>query len=170
MQAAFLSGDGFDNQAVAGPFGSQPTGVLFSDTTYTLRVILRGGGEEIHTVLVTVIPNPIPPPAPTQPEPGMLENSYYVVNRPVELKWMAVPDPCGIKEYYVELQYCNYISYSDDWNCTPWKTYTTSDTSRDVSDDLSTFSQSRVRWRVQAIDNAGNQGIASPWLYFHHHP
>ena len=70
MQAAYLSGGRFNNQGVAGPDGSESSGPLYTDTTYSLRVVLPDGSEETRTARVTVI-TPTPTDSITDSSPDL---------------------------------------------------------------------------------------------------
>ena len=80
-----MSGGKFDNQGVTGPNGSESSGSLYSDTTYTLRVVLHDGSERTRSVTVDVIS--IPPPAPSPLEPGTLEPSKTLSTIPQYMRW-----------------------------------------------------------------------------------
>ncbi len=162
VQAAYLSGGRFNNQGIQGPTGSEPTGALLGNTTYSLRVMLRNGSEVMRSVTVRV--TPIPPPAPTPLGPGGPEPyAWPVASCPIVLSWTAVSDSSGIASYYVRLQNCNHLGQ----NCATWEDYTISGTSIDVSSDIPTpVVLPYFRWRVWAADNAGNQSERSPWRYF----
>jgi hypothetical protein len=106
----------------------------------------------------------IPPPAPTLLEPGSPDpdnpDNLYACNQ-VTLHWTAVSDPSGIGGYEVNLQV--YGHSSEQWErFGPYLII--SETSMDVTWWLSTGNS--YRWSARAVDNAGNEGQASPWRYF----
>jgi hypothetical protein len=76
------------------------------------------------------------------------------------LAWQPVSDPSGIAEYRVEIQRSpDNINWSDtsESPITGLVDKTTS-----VSVDCGWY----YRWRVRAVDGAGNQGEWSSWSYF----
>lgn len=159
VQKAFLSGGRFNNQGVTGPYGSASDSPL-SNTTYTLRVVLRNGSEEFCNITVNVVPVPPPVPGPVGPGDPTPYGSW--ASCPLVLSWSPVSDPSGIANYYVELQGCELGP-----DCADFQDFRTPNTSIDVTDVMPTFTTSPYyRWRVSAIDNDGNQSQPSNWLYF----
>jgi hypothetical protein len=54
VKEAHLSGGRFNNFDVTGPDGSESSGPLYSDTTYSLRVVMLDGSERTHTATCKV--------------------------------------------------------------------------------------------------------------------
>ncbi|MCS7352265.1 MAG: thrombospondin type 3 repeat-containing protein [Anaerolineae bacterium] len=134
-------------------------------TTYTLRVIFRDGGSQDYLITIFVLPPPNtptptpvidrdPPPAPSQLSPGGQQN---IPCAPAQLSWNAVSDPSGIQGYDVvlERQSLNNWVVEQSWKSIPA-------TSVSFSPSCGRF----YRWRVRAIDGAGNIGNWSEDAYF----
>lgn len=113
---------------------------------------------------VTHTPSPTPdvvgPPAPTIVGPK--DSVALGCTSSVTLDWNAVSDPSGIGQYQVEME-------DRPWMTPPWTTFSGSPwtglggTSLGVS---GIYCGDEYRWRVRAIDGAGNPGAWSPWAYF----
>lgn len=166
VQAVF-----FDGQGVAG-WGSHQT-CPCSAETHTLDVLLRNGSHDIRTLTINVTgycvtPTPpqdrTPPPAPVPIGPGSNNpNDPQQACHPVVLRWNAVSDPSGIQGYRVNLQWYD----GAQWQSSP-PYFIVYDTSVDVTEwtEPHEYVDNPLRWAVWAIDNAGNHGPQSPWLYF----
>ena len=105
-----------------------------------------------------------PPPVPDTVGPGS-DNPESPANLypcdQVVLRWEVVSDPSGIQGYRVNLQ--QYVYTTGQWeSIEPY--FIVYETSVDVTEWLSIGW--KYRWEVWAIDNAGNHGDPSPWLYF----
>jgi hypothetical protein len=139
-----------------------------SSTSYTLTVVHFGGTEEERTVPIEVTGTcntPTPPPDGTAPPaPSLLSpaNGANIDGNPatVTLSWSAVSDESGIAEYRLEAQ-----RHSGDgvWLAAPGSPWNgLSGTSRAIPVQPGwTF-----RWRVRAVDGAGNVGPWSGWFSF----
>ena len=164
IQAVF-----FDGQGVVGVDSRQVCPC--TPETHTLEVLLRDGSHDVRTLTINVTgscvtPTPprdtTPPPVPAPLEPGSSDpNHPQELCGDVILRWNAVSDPSGIQGYRVNLQWYDgsrwqssepyFIIYGTSVDVTQWR-------------DQHTYFP--FRWAVWAIDNAGNHGSQSPWLYF----
>jgi hypothetical protein len=159
VQAVF-----FDGAGVVGD-GSHQT-CPCEDETHTLAVTLTDGSQERRSITIrvsgscTAIPTPDttapPAPPPVLPKP----NAELGCSGEVTLDWDPVSDPSGIAEYRVEVE-----SHTGDgkWKPlpdSPWRGVTTTELEIQVSCGI------YYRWRVRAIDGAGNQGPFSPGSEF----
>ncbi len=171
VQAVYFNGQGV---AGVGTYRACPSTTC---ETYTLDVVLRDGSHDIRTLTICLsAPQPTQPPS-TQPPPedktpppapvpiGPGSNNP---NDPTQqcgttvLRWNSVSDPSGIQGYRVNLQWYDgnqwqssepyFIIYGTSADVTQWTR---------PHEYLHT-----LRWAVWAIDNAGNHGPQSPWLYF----
>jgi hypothetical protein len=158
-----------------------------SSTSYTLTVTKPEGAEENFTLPVQVSgkcpaptteeedtptpkptkePSPTPtvekdqnpPPAPVQLKP--LDGSDLDCVLDTILRWQAVSDPSGISEYQVQAQYLGGGSIWLGVSGSPWTGI--SDTNLKFNLDCSRT----YRWRVRAVDGAGNPGPWSGWFTF----
>jgi murein DD-endopeptidase MepM/ murein hydrolase activator NlpD len=109
-------------------------------------------------------PTPTPRPADTTPPPaptGLLpaDRSFRLPCSPtINLTWDEVADASGIDRYEWQLEI--YLSSSDNFAALA---------SGDVSDTSATIQvdcKSSYRWRVRAVDNAGNVGPYSDYQRF----
>jgi len=99
---------------------------------------------------------PPPAPAPKAPSGGIVLGC----SSQTTVKWGGVSDPSGISEYRVQL---GTHSGDNNWHPPAGSPYTgISGTSTSVSVDCGMY----YRWRVRAIDGAGNMGPLSAWAYF----
>ncbi len=118
------------------------------------------GGREREKKKAPLPPDNTPPPTPTQLSPP---NGQAYPDSPEEiqttLQWTEVTDPSGVT-YSVELEYFQFTQ----WH--PWRTITGL-TSPSYTWTLKYETQ---RWRVWAIDGAGNQSEKSPWWKAHIFP
>jgi hypothetical protein len=136
-------------------------------TSYTLTVVHFDGVEEEHRVPIEVTgtcasPTPptdgTPPSAPSPSSPG--NGASLTCAASVTMSWSAVSDPSGIAQYQVEAQ-----RHSGDgvWHAVsggPWTGI--SGTSRSIGVECGWT----YRWRVRAVDGAGNTGAWSGWSSF----
>ena len=108
----------------------------------------------------TPTPRPVdntPPPAPTRLLPA--DRTFAALCSPtINLSWNAVEDASGIDHY--EWQLDIYSNSSGDF--VSLSSGETSETSATVQDDC----KSTYRWRVRAVDNAGNVGPYSAYQRF----
>jgi len=95
-----------------------------------------------------------PPPTPTRLSPGNGFLSIGSCPSGVTLTWLQVNDPSGIARYEWELERFNPSSGGYEY----YANGSTSGRSADVS-----LGCGRYRWRVRAVDGAGNAGSFSPW-------
>ncbi len=164
VQAVF-----FDSQGVVG-VGSHQTCPCTSET-HTLDVLLPDGSHDVRTLTINVTGSCVtpttprdttPPPVPTPIEPGSSDpNHPQELCGDVILRWNAVSDPSGIQGYRVNLQWYD----GSQWQSSePY--FIVYGTSLDVTQWRDQHLYFPFRWAVWAIDNAGNHGSQSPWLYF----
>ncbi|MFN3762073.1 MAG: hypothetical protein ACK4WK_02580 [Anaerolineae bacterium] len=102
---------------------------------------------------------PPPVPAPLSPGSGS-ENNPPTQYCPVTLQWYPVSDPSGVT-YQVRLDKRN--------NAGTWSTigtWNTSATQYAVPNNLLFCDYTDYRWRVRAVDGAGNSSNWSVWFYF----
>ncbi len=138
-----------------GEYGGPPGfGVVGNDSrpacpletqTYTLRVF-RDGGVTERTVTVTIA-DVTPPPAPVLLSP--VDRMYLPCAQLVTLTWAAVSDASGISRYEWGLEFApDYESFE------AFSSGATTDTSVTVP----VPGCGGYRWRVRAVDGAGNVG------------
>jgi hypothetical protein len=165
VQAVFLDGDG-----VVGK-GSKEV-CPCEDKTYILSVTLLDGGTTERSATVRVkgscvkpttkptVPPPDtnPPPAPQLVSPAHEESLTCVPK--VTLDWKAVTDPSGIDEYRVEVQRSPVGVNWDSVDGSPWTGI--GDTDLEIDVECGWY----YRWRVRAVDGAGNVGPYSGWFVF----
>jgi hypothetical protein len=158
------------------PFEGGYRDCLCQSTRYTLTVIDNNGDQGKYSVDITVTgtcatatssPTPTPSPTPPDTTPSLPPTPYVPANGLVlscrsrlDLVWLPVEDPSGISEYQVQVQ-----RHAGDNN---WQ---------DVSGSIFTGIQNKetnipvecawyYRWRVRAIDGAGNTSDWSIWYAF----
>lgn len=160
------------------PFEGSYRDCFCTSQRYTLTVIDNNGQEEKYPLDITVtgscitptvpIPatatpslppqdlTPPPPPTPFVPSNGLV----LACRGNQDLGWLPVEDPSGISEYQVQVQ-----RHAGDNN---WQ---------DISGSVFTGIQTKdltipvecawyYRWRVRAVDGAGNIGAWSIWFTF----
>jgi hypothetical protein len=163
----------FNGQPVVGE-GTHKT-CPCSTETHTLEVELPDGSTDIRTLTINVTgtcvtpsptPDRSPPPAPVLQSPanGHKENC---APPQITLVWQAVSDPSGIAAYDVEVNYKPYGS---------WEPYFSDRLTKVTPGTMSfalepvyphtTFACRTYRWRVRAVDGAGNEGPWSGWFEF----
>jgi len=162
----------FDGQGVVGT-GTYQTCPCSSET-HTLDVLLLNNEHDIRTVDIAVTgscvtpsptPDTVPPPAPALQSPEDGWEGDCAIDQ-VDLTWRAVSDPSGVTAYKVGVEYDNagyWVLYGTLGSTT------TSAALQPVPPDTSfcpRASYRHFRWRVRAIDGAGNQGNWSDWFYF----
>ncbi len=169
-ETAEVAGVYFDGQGVAGVDSHQVCPC--ASESHTLDVLLRDGSHDVRTLTINVTgycvtPTPprdtTPPPAPAPIGPGSLDpNQPTLICGTVVLQWNPVSDPSGIQGYRVNLQWYD----GSQWQSSP-PYFIVYGTSLDVTEWTAPHEyQHPLRWAVWAIDNAGNHGPQSPWLYF----
>lgn len=138
-----------------------------SDETHTLRIMLPDGSEELRSITIRVTgtcPTPTSEPDSTAPPaPGLVapaEGTALACAARATLVWSAVSDPSGISAYRVQVE-----SHTGDENWqpvggSPWQNVSGTQLEIDVA--CGTY----YRWRVQAVDGAGNAGAFSNWFAF----
>jgi hypothetical protein len=97
-----------------------------------------------------------PPPSPISPTGDQVLSCVSQA----KLAWNAVSDPSGIDEYRVQVE---RHSGDNNWqpiSGSPFRNL--SSTSLNVSVECGWY----FRWRVRAVDGAGNVGSFSSWAYF----
>jgi hypothetical protein len=154
-----------------GEFGGPPgVGVVGDDartacpappsTTYTLRAVR---GAEVHersvTISVLATPTPeadtVPPPAPALISP--INNVFFTCGSGPTLNWSAVGDPSGIDHYDWTLEYSgDNVTYD----------FYAAGSAANTSATLPGLGCGYYRWRVRAVDGAGNAGDYSSYGYF----
>lgn len=157
------------------PFEGSYRDCLCSDERYTLRVIFLDGSEESRTVDVavqgscatdtftptsppTTPPDTTPPPAPV---PMVPENGLTLSCRAQQnLVWLPVDDPSGIAEYQVEVQ---RHSGDNNWSAVDGSPF---EGIHGKQLAISVECAWYYRWRVRAIDGAGNTGSWSEYRNF----
>jgi hypothetical protein len=103
------------------------------------------------------------PPAPTPLEPGIPGPGFdKLAYCTVVLSWTAVSHPGGIAYYEANLQNCGQTGAS----CSGGQTFSTAQTSYDISLELAPIFDIYHRWNVRAIGNDGRVSETSFWLYF----
>lgn len=150
------------------PFDGSFTDCLCQSRRYSLRVYHLDGSDEWRTLDVTVqgscvtptatTPSDItPPPAPT---PAVPANGLTIACKASQsLVWMPVTDPSGIAEYQVVVQ---RHSGDNNWTLAPGGVISVTDKTTSVPVECGWY----YRWRVRAVDGAGNVGNWSLWWLF----
>jgi hypothetical protein len=165
VKAVFLDGTG-----VAG-VGSKEV-CPCKDTTYVLSVTLlddtkteRSFTLRVEGACVTPTPPPTstpepdttPPPVPSTVSPT---GGAVLACDKVTLDWDGVSDPSGIAEYRVQVQQEGTAGNWDDVSGSPWNGLGGTDLERDLG------CGGVYRWRVKAVDGAGNESAFSAWAEF----
>jgi hypothetical protein len=159
VQAVFLDGKG-----VAG-VGSKEV-CPCEDTTYVLSITLLDGAETERSFTLRVegdcvTPTPTPEPDTTSPPvPPIISptDGAALACEQVTLDWNAVSDPSGIAEYRVQVQ--QNAGGWDDVSDSPWSGLSGTELELDL--DCGGI----YRWRVKAVDGAGNESAFSAWADF----
>ena len=151
------------------PFDGSYQDCLCADQRYTLTVTHLDNTEEKRTVDIAVAGSCVtltsPPPQdttpPLAPTLAVPDNGLSLSCRASQnLAWLPVDDPSGIAEYQVQVQ-----RHSGDNN---WQDVSGS-VFRGISDKqigINVECGWYYRWRVQAVDGAGNVGPWSGWWQF----
>jgi hypothetical protein len=151
------------------PFSGSYQACLCQDERYTLTVIHLDGSEEEQRVDIAVTgacvtptpPPPLdatPPPAPTPAVPA--DGLSIACKASQNLAWLPVNDPSGIAEYRVQVQ---RHAGDNNWQDVSGSVFTgIQDKQKTVSVECGWY----YRWRVRAVDGAGNVGPWSGWWDF----
>ena len=144
------------------------------DTTYILSVTLlddtkteRSVTVRVNGSCVTPTSKPtIPPPDETPPPvpPVVAPTGGVVLDcEAVTLNWDAVSDPSGIAEYRVQVELEVTPGNWDPVSGSPW----TGLGGTELELNTTTLNCGGVyRWRVRAVDGAGNMSDFSAWAEF----
>ena len=132
------------------------------EETFWVEITITGScAAPSPTVTVTTTPIPedtTPPPAPT---PSVPSGGLSLTCRASQtLTWIPVSDPSGIAEYQVEIQ---RSSDNNNWSSA---SFSPINGILDKTTSIATECGWYYRWRVRAVDGAGNAGDWSPWSYF----
>ena len=110
------------------------------------------------TLTPTPVPDTSPPPAPLQFKP--LDGETFDCIASVMLRWDSVPDPSGIAGYRVQVE---RHAGDENWQPVAGSPWTGLDgTELEIDVECGWF----YRWRVRAVDGAGNAGSFSSWFEF----
>ncbi|MEW6400673.1 MAG: Ig-like domain-containing protein [Chloroflexota bacterium] len=161
------------------PFDGSYEDCLCKSERYTLTVVNQDGTEEKHRVEIAVngscvMPEPEqeepaappenPPPAqqdstpPSVPVPDSPSNGAKLDCKGSQsLSWSVVNDPSGIARYEVQVQ-----KHSGDEKWQGAGTLSANGNATSVSVECGWY----YRWRVRAVDGAGNVGGWSGWSTF----
>jgi len=148
---------------------------LCENKLYTLRVFNLDGSETRETLEVRVtgscvtpqppVPPPPSPPADTTPPPvptpaAPADGLLIACKASQSMAWLPVDDPSGIAEYRVEVQ---RHSGDNNWQLAPGGSITGL---RVKEATISVECGWYYRWRVRAVDGAGNISPWSGWSHF----
>ncbi len=141
--------------------------------TYHLQATFADGSKQQRSLSIKVTgscitPTTPPPPQDTTPpavpaplSPGSSNESNPPTQYcPVTLQWYPVSDPSGVT-YHIRLDKRNLVG---SWSTIG--TWQTSTTQYAVPNTLLFCEYTTYRWRVRAVDGAGNQSSWSVWFYF----
>jgi hypothetical protein len=135
--------------------------------TYPLTITYQDDTVEMFYVTILVsgtCATPTPVPDTTAPDPPLqlkpLDGVTLTCTSSVILRWEAPTDPSGISEYRVQVE-----RHSGDFN---WQPVSGSPFTglTDTNLTLSVECGWTYRWRVKAIDGAGNSSTWSGWFTF----
>lgn len=146
------------------------------DTTFVLAVTQQDGSRTTRSVTVrvqgacvtaeapTATPTPTtPPPDAAPPKPPRIVAPTGGAALPCEaavLRWEAATDPSGIAAYRVEVEQEVAKGKHVPVSGSPWAAV------RDTAIKVDLDCGGVFRWRVMAVDGAGNAGAFSPWASF----
>jgi hypothetical protein len=137
------------------------TVVHLDDTRQNLAVDISVTGSCVTpsaTRTRTPVPDTTPPPAPTPQVPA--NPSTLNCRAAQNLVWLPVSDPSGIAEYQVQVQ---RHSGDNNWQDVSGSIFTgITDKQFSVTVECGWY----YRWRVRAVDGAGNIGPWSVWSLF----
>lgn len=166
------------NQVIFGgivqPFDGSYTECLCADERYSLAVTYVDGSQERFTTEIAVsgscvtpeappAPTTPPPPSDTTPPPAptpvVPSNGLAIACKASQtLAWMPVSDPGGIREYQIQVQ-----RQPGDNN---WQGVIALPGIHDKQTTINVECGWYYRWRVRAVDGAGNVGAWSGWYLF----
>jgi hypothetical protein len=153
------------------PFDGSYGDCLCGNQRYTLTVTHLDGTEEKRTVDISVTGScdtpTVPPPEPevdttppNAPSPAVPDNGLTLSCRGSQnLAWLPVEDESGIAEYQVEVQ---RHSGDNNWQAAPGGSISVADKTTSIPVECGWY----YRWRVRALDGAGNLGSWSGWWQF----
>jgi hypothetical protein len=154
------------------PFDGSYGDCLCGNQRYTLTVTHLDGTEEKRTVDISVTGScdtpTVPPPEPEEvdttppaaPSPAVPDNGLTLSCRGSQnLAWLPVEDKSGIAEYQVEVQ---RHSGDNNWQAAPGGSISVADKTTSIPVECGWY----YRWRVRAIDGAGNASGWSGWSQF----
>ena len=153
------------------PFDGSYGDCLCGNQRYTLTVTHLDGTEEKRTVDISVTGSceeaTEPPPEPEvdteppdAPSPAVPDNGLTLSCRGSQnLVWLPVEDKSGIAEYQVEVQ---RHSGDNNWQAAPGGSISVSDKTTSIPVECGWY----YRWRVRAVDGAGNVSSWSGWWQF----
>jgi len=157
------------------PLSGSHRACLCDDQVYLLRVFNLDGTEEHRTLEVRVTgscetPQPTPPPPaepapdttpPPAPTPAVPADGLSIACKAAQsMAWLPVSDPSGIIEYRVEVQ---RQSGDNNWQPAPGGSLSGLQVKEvTVSVECGWY----YRWRVRAVDGAGNVSPWSGWSHF----
>jgi hypothetical protein len=147
------------------PFDGSYKDCLCSDQRYTLTVTKQDGSEEKQRVDITVTgscvtPTPVdstPPSVPTLVVPA--DGLTIACKASQTLAWLPVDDPSGIAKYGVQVQ---RHSGENNWQPAPSGDQVATGKSITIPVECGWY----YRWRVIAVDGAGNESGWSGWSRF----
>jgi hypothetical protein len=146
------------------PFSGSYEDCMCETRNYPITVTALDGEQQIVYVQVTVTGTCEPPAdttAPEAPAPAVPSNGLSLSCRASQtLAWLPVSDPSGIAEYQVQVQRStDHVTWSGAAG-SPITGLT------DKTSTLDTECGWIYRWRVRAVDGAGNTGAWSDWSIF----
>jgi hypothetical protein len=133
--------------------------------TYTLHVDAPSGSVDKHVTIQVSAPADPKPPADTTgpPAPKLLKPPNKEMVEPFAttmLRWNPVSDPSGIAEYRVQIERPDANGKWQKVSGSPWAGLTETKLEFEIE------SGRTYRWRVRAVDKAGNKGPYSGWFEF----
>ena len=164
VQSVYLDGKGVVGE------GSQEV-CPCEDTTYILSVTLLDGTKTERSVIVRVkgscvtptskptVPPPDTTPPPVPPIVAPTGGATLACDK-VTLNWDAVSDPSTIAEYRVQVEQEITPGNWDPVSGSPWTGLSATELELDLG------CGGVYRWRVRAIDGAGNASDFSAWAEF----
>lgn len=150
------------------PFDGLYKDCLCANQRYTLTVTHLDGSEEKRSVEIAVngscVTQSSPPPqdttSPPTPSPFVPGNGLSIACESSQsLVWLPVDDESGVAEYQVQVQ---RHSGNSNWQSAPGGEISVADKSTSVPVECGWY----YRWRVRAMDGAGNLSPWSGWSSF----
>ena len=155
------------------PFDGLYKDCLCESQRYTLTVVNPDGSEAKHRVEIAVIGGSCITPEPERPAEPPLDSSAPSAPAPAvpadglsigckasqSLAWRPVDDPSGIARYEVQVQ---RQAGDGNWQPAPGGDQSVNDKTTSVPVECGWY----YRWRVRAVDGAGNVGGWSGWSSF----